>query len=352
VSTQPFRFAALSRLATLCAVTLSSACASVSTLSPRSSSSDELVWLAPTARGDLRSLDRWRRSVGPAYVSRTAAAPAPASRLLVVTWNTAVGSGDVVAFVNDLRAREGRDVPMVLLLQEVYRSGASVPTELDRRASFAARIGLARDEAQPRDIASVADALGMNACYAPSMRNGAPKVSDEDRGNAILSTLPLSDLTAIELPFERQRRVAVVARVSGLAADGQPWSLRVVSAHFDNFGGVRRLWMVGSGYARRRQARALVAYVSDATPTILGGDLNTWWGFDDRAYKETARAFQAPLPRDRRPTFRGLLRLDHVFFRLPEGWRAQYERGPSRTGSDHYPLIAYVDLAAGGRTPE
>ena len=218
-------------------------------------------------------------------------------------------------------------MPVVLLLQEVYRGGPSVPRDLDHRASFAARIGLTRDESQPRDVARIAAALGMNACYAPSMRNGAPKVSDEDRGNAILSTLPLSELTAIELPFERQRRVAVVARVSGLAADGRPWSLRVVSAHLDNFGGASRLWMVGSGYARSRQARALVAYVSDATPTILGGDLNTWWGFDDRAYKETARAFHAPLPEDRRPTFRGLLRLDHVFFRLPDGWRAQRRAG-------------------------
>ncbi|MEO7274545.1 MAG: endonuclease/exonuclease/phosphatase family protein [Vicinamibacterales bacterium] len=347
MSTQPYRFVTVSRLAALCAVTVSSACAGVSSLSPRAYSSDELAWLAPTAPGDLRALDRWRRGVGPAYVTRTDAAPAAAPRLLVVTWNTAVGAADVVAFVSSLRAREGRDVPIVLLLQEVYRAGASVPRDLDRRASVAARIGLTRDASQVRDVESIARALGMNACYAPSMRNGAPKVSDEDRGNAILSTLPLSELTAIELPFERQRRVAVVAHVSGLAADGQPWSLRVVSAHLDTFGGARRLWMVGGGYARLRQARALLAFMADSTPTILGGDLNTVWGFDDRAYKETARVFQAPLPRDRRPTFRGLLRLDHVFFRLPEGWRAEYERGPSRFGSDHHPLIAQVDLGSG-----
>ena len=134
--------------------------------------------------------------------------------------------------------------------------------------------------------------------------------------------------------------------MSGLGADGQPWSLRVVSAHLDNVAGPRRLWLVGSGYARRRQARALVSYLADTTPTVLGGDLNTWWGFDDRAYKETARAFHAGLPDDRRPTFRGLLRLDHVFFRLPAGWRGHAERGPSRFGSDHYPLIARIDLAA------
>jgi len=338
-------FRQLARLAALCAIALTSACAAATSLSPHGSS-DEVAWVAPTGSADLRALDRWRRSVGPAFVARGAQDSAPSRRLLVVSWNTAVGSADVVKLVTDLRAREGHDVPVVLLLQEVYRAGAPVPPDVDRHASFAARIGSSRDDSQPRDVATIAHALGMNACYAPSMRNGAPGVSDEDRGNAILSTLPLADLTAIELPFERQRRVAVVARVSGLGADGRPWSLRVVSAHLDNVAGARRLWLVGSGYARQRQARALVSYLADDTPTVLGGDLNTWWGFDDRAYKETAREFHAALPADQRPTFRGLLRLDHVFFRLPAGWHGRAERGPSRFGSDHYPLIARIDLTA------
>jgi endonuclease/exonuclease/phosphatase family metal-dependent hydrolase len=344
----PLRFLALrrmSRLAALCAIALSSACASASTLSPLANRSGEVTWVAPTGPADLQALDRWRRSVGPPFVASAATAPVPAQRLLVVSWNTAVGEADVVKLVTELRAREGYDVPLVLLLQEVYRTGSAVPRDLDQHASFAAAIGLARDGSQQRDVASIAQALGMDACYAPSMRNGAPKVSDEDRGNAILSTLPLSELTAIELPFERQRRVAVLARVSGLSPAGHPWSLRVVSAHLDNVAGPRRLWVIGSGYARRRQARALVTYLSDEAPMVLGGDLNTWWGFDDRAYKETARAFDAPLPQDRRPT-RGLLRLDHVFFRLPAGWHAQAQRGSSRFGSDHYPLIARIDLAA------
>jgi endonuclease/exonuclease/phosphatase family metal-dependent hydrolase len=176
------------------------------------------------------------------------------------------------------------------------------------------------------------------------MRNGPPAVSDEDRGNAILSSLPLSDLTAIELPFERQRRVAVAATLSGTSSAGAAWTLRVVSAHLDNVAGMRRLWVAGSGYARARQARALVTCLSDSAPTVLAGDFNTWFGFGDRTYLETARAFHAPPPTDRRATFHGLLRLDHMFFRLPDGWRARSERGSSRFGSDHYPLIATIDL--------
>ena len=35
-------------------------------------------------------------------------------------------------------------------------------------------------------------------------------------------------------------------------------------------------------------------------------------------------------------------RLDHMFFRLPQDWSAEYRRLDSRYGSDHYPLVARV----------
>jgi endonuclease/exonuclease/phosphatase family metal-dependent hydrolase len=40
----------------------------------------------------------------------------------------------------------------------------------------------------------------------------------------------------------------------------------------------------------------------------------------------------------------GLLRLDHLFFRLPDGWRGRFHRAAERYGSDHYPLVATIDL--------
>ena len=58
------------------------------------------------------------------------------------------------------------------------------------------------------DIVEVADALGLNLRYVPSMRNGADR---SDRGNAILSDLPLSHAWAFELPLVLQRRVPVAA---------------------------------------------------------------------------------------------------------------------------------------------
>jgi endonuclease/exonuclease/phosphatase family metal-dependent hydrolase len=176
------------------------------------------------------------------------------------------------------------------------------------------------------------------------MRNGIPALSSEDRGNAILSTLPLEDLSAIELPFERQRRVAVAATVSGRDPDGAQWRIKFVSAHLDNLVGAKRLWIAGGAFARARQARALVDYVEADEVAVLGGDFNTWFGFGDPAFVETHRAFPGTKVTDRRPTFLNVLRLDHLFFRVPGDWSASFVRGARSYGSDHWPLIATIRI--------
>jgi endonuclease/exonuclease/phosphatase (EEP) superfamily protein YafD len=177
--------------------------------------------------------------------------------------------------------------------------------------------------------------------YVPSMRNGAPPRHREDRGNAILTNLALEDLVAIELPFERQRRVAVGGRLRGRTSDGQAWTLRVTSVHLDNAGSIRRAW-IGGEYARARQARGLRDALRGDDPMIVGGDLNTWFGFSDSAYREMAQAYPQTTVSDTRRTFRGLLRLDHVFYRLPAGWTAEVRRAESARGSDHHALITTV----------
>jgi endonuclease/exonuclease/phosphatase family metal-dependent hydrolase len=265
--------------------------------------------------------------------------------MLVVSWNTAVGDADVVELVRRLRVANGTDILLVLLLQETYRRGSDVPSTLPAAASFAGQLGHRAATLKTRDIASIAEATQLWAYYVPSMRNGGAE-SNEDRGNAILSSLPLTNVSAIELPFEGQRRVAVAATVAGATSTGTRWSLRVVSAHLDNMVGPRRLWFAGGEYARARQARALVSFLADADAAVLGGDFNTWFGFGDLAYTEMALAFPGSRPRDPRPTFRNLLRLDHVFFRLPPGWQADVRRGNERLGSDHYPLISTVRTAS------
>jgi endonuclease/exonuclease/phosphatase family metal-dependent hydrolase len=280
-------------------------------------------------------------SVGPPIIPQAASAdPGPLDALTIVSWNTAVGAADIVGFV---RALPAPHAPLVLLLQEVYRGGPEVPSRLDTGFSFAARLGGAAHGPAFREIEDVGRTLGFHVYYVPSMRNGGGS-SDEDRGNAILSSIPLTDLRAMELPFERQRRVAIAAVLSGRTAAGQPWHVRVVSAHLDNMAGMKRVW-IASEYARARQARGLAALLQDDEPTILAGDFNTWFGFSDQAYIETARAFPQTRAADRRATFHGLLRLDHVFFRLAPGWRAEFRRGPSRFGSDHYPLVGTLHFS-------
>jgi endonuclease/exonuclease/phosphatase family metal-dependent hydrolase len=293
-----------------------------------------VAWLSPAIPADEALLARWRNGVGPPVHRTVAFAEATRSdEITVVSWNVATGSGDLHALLDTLPA--GR--PLVLLLQEAFRSGPGVPVPMRPGAFFAGRLGGARSVEAPADIESLAAAYGLHAYYVPSMRNGGP-LSDEDRGNAILSTLPLTDLLAIELPFERQRRVAVAATVHGIDAEGQPWQLRVASAHLDNLASVKYGWL-GGEFGRARQARALRDALASDGATVLGGDFNTWFGFTERAFVETLAAFPDTPLTDRRATFAGLLRLDHLFFRLDEGWDAAFARGESRFGSDHFPLV-------------
>jgi endonuclease/exonuclease/phosphatase family metal-dependent hydrolase len=262
------------------------------------------------------------------------AAPHPHDALTIVSWNTAVGAADIVGFVRSL---PNPRLPLILLLQEVYRDGPEVPTHPEIGFAFARALGGSRLNSSDRDIEDVARALDLAVYYVPSMRNGGG-AAKEDRGNAILSSIPLDELSAIELPFERQRRVAIAATVAGDTVIGTPWRLRVASVHLDSLGGVRRAW-VASEYGRARQARGLADLFAGNAPTILAGDFNTWFGFADQAYIETARAFPDTGVLDRRATFRGLLRLDHMFFRLAPGWHMEVRRASSTFGSDHYPLV-------------
>ena len=282
------------------------------------------------------TLSRWRAAVGEPIVQARVNTASPAlDGLTIVSWNTALGYGDVSSLVAEVRRTHPRG-GIVLLLQEAFREDRALPSAGD--LEFASRIPCASGD---REIEALASSLDLSVYYVPSMRNGTPGRTYEDRGNAILSSLSLEDLTAIELPFERQRRVAIAATVRGLTSAGREWQLRVASAHLDNRVGIKKAF-IGSEYARTRQARGLLQALEGEDPLVLGGDFNTWFGFADAAFRETAQAFPQTVVTDRRRTFRGLMRLDHVFYRLPSGWRASVRRGESALGSDHHPLIAEI----------
>jgi endonuclease/exonuclease/phosphatase family metal-dependent hydrolase len=191
-----------------------------------------------------------------------------------------------------------------------------------------------------RDILDLARTLALQIAYAPAMRNG-PR--DEDRGNAILATVPLADLLVIELPFERQRRIALAATIREPAGAAPEWQLRVATAHFDTSLALAR---GGPAAARRRQAQALIEGLSSSsTPIVVAGDFNTWWGEDEPAIRVLREAF--PDSEKARPaaTWGGLVRsmgaLDHMFARI-EGRRVDVARLPDRLGSDHYPLLMVI----------
>lgn len=299
-------------------------------------------WLRLSATRERPSLDRWCAGVGPSIALQPAAASeALTPPFAVVSWNTHVGAGDLDVFIADLRAGRltGRPVnDFVLLLQETYRSGEDVPTAA--AAQWASAIFGTGPRTSRVEAIRLAERLGLAAIYIPSMRNGPPGVTAEDRGNAIISTARLRDTAAIELPLERQRRVAIASTVDVRSANAAPTSIRVVSTHFTNMV-MHHAWILSES-GRLRQARALGQALPAETPMILGGDLNSWFGYRDAAYRELAQKLSPAAREDRRATF-GPMRLDHLLFRLPHGWRAEVRRADRKYGSDHYPLIALIE---------
>jgi endonuclease/exonuclease/phosphatase family metal-dependent hydrolase len=329
----------------------------IDTLSCRqmtSRSSPAVIWWSPPERDQRERLQRWCDTVGPVVFQPVPAATVarPLNRLAIVTWNLHVGAGDVDRFVARLRAGEftgGERVDaFVLLLQEAYRRDQAIPAGLAGRVPVPDRIAASHARAPSIDHFWRDD--GFAVLYAPSMRNGIVDLDREDRGNAIVSTLPLDRAAAIELPLEHQRRVAVASTVTGTTTAGAPWRVRMVDVHLDT---AVALLHGGPFAARRRQADALVAALAsiDGSPgdapltTVVAGDFNTWGGHE-QALDALARAFPIAGPADGTTTFVGPLgfhaALDHVF--AAGARHVDIRRLPERYGSDHYPLLAIVEF--------
>jgi endonuclease/exonuclease/phosphatase family metal-dependent hydrolase len=298
-------------------------------------------------------LEAWRQNVGgPVALDLTSSdsGRTTSGSLVVLSWNVWIGRGRLLELIS--RIREGGfsrlgadpDSPLIVLIQEAYRSDSSIPPP----AGPAGRVLVAQLGHQ-EDVVQTARVLGMSLRYAPSMRNG---MLQSDRGNAILSTLPLEDAHAVELPLVLQRRVAVSAAVT---LGGR--KLRVVSAHLDPRGPPGYQWLGAAG--RELQARHLITSMADET-AILGADLNLGRGRYEPAWRvlgEAGFTFGVPpcIP-EWRHTYHALPRLvlDYLLIRDRTGSirSAQVhrldehprDRGPRVFGSDHHPLLARINF--------
>ena len=309
----------------------------------------EVKWIAPAAPHDRRAHAEWCGTVGPVVVTPQPAAVSPLTAgdvLAVLSWNTHVGGGDVATFVRRLRAgdwSDGRRVShFVLLLQETFRQGRHVPMPVGASPPVPTAIMPSPISGQRLDVVALAAGLGLSLFYAPSMRNGlvTGPGSAEDRGNAILATLPLRDFRVVELPFERQRRVAVAATLTWPAASDT--SLHVSSVHLDPRASSRRLFLFAPP-ARTRQAKGLVEALPRGEPALVGGDFNTWLSGSEGALSELRRAFP-DTPRGKGATL-GAMRVDYLFFRLPKGWRGDSQVIHESFGSDHRAVLGWLYAA-------
>jgi endonuclease/exonuclease/phosphatase family metal-dependent hydrolase len=273
--------------------------------------------------------------------------PVDLTDLVIVTWNAHLADGRLIDLIADLRAGRltaGQPVDhFVLLLQELYRRGSEVPEFLPTaRSAFAI---LPRNPQAP-DARDYAKQLGLAMTYVPSMRNGAEML--EDRGNAIVSTEPLDELFAFELPFERQRRVAAGASITVRTPSGLE-RLRLIDAHLEPLAAPSALWVLRN--PRRRQVAALLdlvqqpRFAAHGIGTVIGGDFNTVQGGAREAAYRNLRTWSRSLEGEDPRSTHLLGRLDYIFARVSPEWRVSTTRIDEKYGSDHHPVLGRFQRA-------
>ena len=181
-----------------------------------------LRWYRAEEERDVRLGSAWCSTVGAPALEMRPRGGFPAweadTDLDIVTWNTAVGGGDIFAFLDQelgldcsgsspMMAPGSR--PFVLMLQEVWRRSDDLPRVL---AGDSVPWTLGPDLSNDAlDIVETAERCGLSYLYVPSSRNGPDddRRPREDRGNAILTTLRFSAPIALDLPHEGGRKVDV-----------------------------------------------------------------------------------------------------------------------------------------------
>lgn len=346
---------------------------------PTIPASAHVTWYFAAGPGDTKEHQRWCETLGPVEVNQVPlggfAPLGPHDSLAIVVWNTDAGGGYVQEF---LREELGLDCSgaaphlrpgsshFVLLVQEALRRSNDIPDTPEKLWVTPPPVKESERPGARLGIPEVARQCGLAYIYSAASRNGwQPRDGiREDKGNAILSTLPLSDLIVAELPFEAARRVVPMATIHGPNAD----SLRVASVHLITTPPAWRTLKTGNS-ARLRQSLGLVEALklieaerhgcspeevqsakckvqsSGGFPisTVIAGDLNTW-STRETALRHLVEYFPDSPPLLQEPT-RGPFPTDHVLFRRgPDGGRIlshTYRRIDSAYYSDHNPIVIY-----------
>lgn len=310
-----------------------------------------LRWYRAEEDRDVRLDAAWCAVVGPPVVRARPAGHFPAweagTDLEVVAWNTAVGAGDLFAFLDrelgldcsvaQPRLRDGAR-PFVMLLQEVWRKSDDLP-RVEGGDSIPWTLGPDLPD-DALDFVATAERCGLAYLYVPSSRNGPDddRRPGEDRGNAILTTLPFNAPIAFDLPHEGGRKVAVA--ITSNAPDGE--RVRFVSTHLDVASTLLRSLITGN-QTRARQALGLIDGIAEAEAdgpltqvVVVGGDFNTWAG-NESSLQFLRQAFPESPRWDDLGT-RGSFPADHIFFRRRAYRHFEldgYERIEDTYGSDH-----------------
>jgi endonuclease/exonuclease/phosphatase family metal-dependent hydrolase len=341
-----------------------------------------ITWYGPAGPGDEQGNERWCETVGSNVLEPLPRASfpslGPADSIAVVAWNIMIGGGDVPLLLEEVLGYDCHPTSpeleagfshFVLLIQEAHRRSEAIP-DVPESFKFPPRI---EPESPPDgwpDIVELARECGLALFYVPSARNGPQTIAAEreDKGNAILSTLSLKDLIAIELPFEAGRKVAVAATIAGASGT----RLRVASVHLDVASTLYRT-LTTANTARLRQATGLIEALAlietggvtsgivsvgsgesacGALPgpiaTVAAGDFNTW-SAGESSIDQLRLCFPDSPPWDGKPTY-GSFPTDFIFFRRSADGRIAYMDGSQRRiekgyGSDHQARIAWFGLS-------
>jgi endonuclease/exonuclease/phosphatase family metal-dependent hydrolase len=318
-----------------------------------------IVWKNQANDEDYDNLLSWCQVVGSPVFFRPTKTKSIFDRITLVSWNVHVGSGDIDQFINDLEKghiTDGEPVEhFVMLLQEAYRQDSSIPVKIPPYAKSGNNIHVTTSRGSRVDITTIARKHGLELFYVPSMRNGRQENTNipEDRGNAILSTIPLSRLLAVELPLERQRRTAIAANISGITKNNESLKIQLINIHLENrTSGL--MFFRSFSIARLNQITALLKILPEEKIAVMAGDFNTWFRETrEPTIKHIEKFFNrlgiiskndnSKIPRKRYPLFPDRL-VDYLFFQIPENWYIERYYVNDNYGSDHYPLVAKISF--------